>query len=940
MDFARIERKWRKRWEKAKIFEANPSRKPKFFLTAAYPYVQAPQHIGHARVYSTADVYARFKRMQGYNVLFPMAWHITGTPILAIAKRIAGGDPEMMDTYLRIFHVKKEDLEKFKDPKKIVDYFIEEIRNGMKEIGFSIDWRRQFTTGDPAYNKFICWQFRKLKGKGLIKKGTHPVGYCPNCQNPVGEHDTLHDKRAEIEELTLIKFELDGKFLPAGTLRPETIFGTTNFWVNPNASYVEVEVGSEHWIISKQCAQKIGHQKAEIRVIKGIEGKELVGKKVKVPLVGRKVLILPASFVDPDNITGLVYSVPAHAPYDWIALKEIQEKPEKLRRYGISPSEIRKIKPISLIALPGYGKFPAIEICEKFGIREQKDERLEEVTKEIYSKENSFGVMKITGKYKGMPVKQAKEEVKLELFKTNLGDVFYEIMNKPLICRCGTTCIVKMIRDQWFIDYGNPIWKRKSHRWFKEMRIIPEVTRADYHYTIDWLHERACARRAGFGTRLPFDPRWMIESLSDSTIYMAFYTIAHHLARINAELLDDSFFDYVFLGKGSAEKVARKCNLSKGLLKRLRREFEYWYPLDSRHSAKDLIPNHLTFFVMNHLAIFPRKHWPKQIVTNGFVLMEGEKMSKSLGNIVPLREGIKKFGADMIRTSVLSTSTMEQDANFTLTLVSALKGKLRMLYQLVKKIERRLRRDHIGRWLQSVVNRHIREATLAMERLSTREAVNHSLFLFSNDVAWYLRRSGGGIPREVIESWIRLLSPFMPYNCEELWERIGCKGFVSLAPWPKAREKLIRDEIELAEEIVKQTLQDVLQITKLLKKKPKEVRIFIAERWKYKLVREAISYFKKKKEIWSMTRKLMLIPEIRRNADQAMKIIQKFLKDPGKIPEKIIDRKIELAALRDARKFYEKELGCKILIELAERSKEAKAKQAMPGKPGILIDNG
>ncbi|MDD3454403.1 MAG: class I tRNA ligase family protein, partial [Methanobacteriales archaeon] len=184
-----IERKWQKRWEKAGIFQANPEGDEKLFLTVAYPYPSGAMHIGHGRTYTVPDVYARFKRMQGYNVLFPMAWHVTGAPVIGIARRIQRKDPWTWEIYQKVHKVPPGELEKFTDPEYIVEYFSKEYKRIMKAMGYSIDWRREFKTTDPQYQKFIEWQIKKLKKKGLIRKGEHPVKYCPECENPVGDHD-------------------------------------------------------------------------------------------------------------------------------------------------------------------------------------------------------------------------------------------------------------------------------------------------------------------------------------------------------------------------------------------------------------------------------------------------------------------------------------------------------------------------------------------------------------------------------------------------------------------------------------------------------------------------------------------------------------------------------------------------------------------------------
>jgi len=162
-----IERKWQRRWEEAGIFEADPDpQRPKFYLTVAYPYPNSPQHVGHGRTYGLTDAYARFKRMRGFNVLFPMAFHYTGTPILAMAKRLEEGDKELLHIFREIFHIPEERIKELTEPLNMARYFHEEIKEGMKLMGYSIDWRREFTTIDLPYNKFITWQFHKLHERG------------------------------------------------------------------------------------------------------------------------------------------------------------------------------------------------------------------------------------------------------------------------------------------------------------------------------------------------------------------------------------------------------------------------------------------------------------------------------------------------------------------------------------------------------------------------------------------------------------------------------------------------------------------------------------------------------------------------------------------------------------------------------------------------------
>ena len=144
-----LEKKWQKKWQDAKIFESNPDEREKMYLTVAFPYPSGAMHVGHGRTYTVPDVYARFKRMQGYNVLFPMAWHVTGAPVVGIAKRIERKDPWTIDIYQNVHQVPEDELKKFTDPEYIVKYFSNEYHNDMTNMGFSIDWRREFRTIDP-----------------------------------------------------------------------------------------------------------------------------------------------------------------------------------------------------------------------------------------------------------------------------------------------------------------------------------------------------------------------------------------------------------------------------------------------------------------------------------------------------------------------------------------------------------------------------------------------------------------------------------------------------------------------------------------------------------------------------------------------------------------------------------------------------------------------
>ncbi|MEM4932697.1 MAG: class I tRNA ligase family protein, partial [Desulfurococcaceae archaeon] len=289
-----VERKWQNIWREKKVFEAEPDEnRPKYFITVPYPYTNAPLHIGHGRTYTIGDIVARYKRLRGYNVLFPMAFHITGTPILAVSEMIARGDQKTIDSYRKYISYYVQDpvqvekiLESFKDPLNLAVFFAERVQADFEALGYSIDWRRKFHTGEPIYQRFITWQYLKLWEKNLITRGDHVVTYCLLHKQPEGEDD-IQDadvNPVEVVEYVAVKFKLvdSDEYLLAATLRPETIYGVTNIWVKPSAKYVVFQWNGERYLISEKAFMKFQYQhpEEEIKITQIIEGKELIGKHV------------------------------------------------------------------------------------------------------------------------------------------------------------------------------------------------------------------------------------------------------------------------------------------------------------------------------------------------------------------------------------------------------------------------------------------------------------------------------------------------------------------------------------------------------------------------------------------------------------------------------------------------------------------------------------
>ncbi|MFZ2070199.1 MAG: leucine--tRNA ligase [Halobacteriota archaeon] len=940
INFKAIEENWQRRWAEAKIFDGEIQDKKKFFFTVPYPYTSGPLHIGHGRTYTIGDIIARFKRLQGYNVLFPMAFHVTGTPILAIADSIAKGDAEVVarfKDYIAIYEdVDKVDalVNSFRSAENVANFFAARISADFLRMGYSIDWRRKFNTTEPIYNRFIEWQFKKLHDKGVIKKGKYPITYSIEDGSAVGEDDIEGgdtDKVSVIEH-TAIKFKLaDGSYLIAATLRPETIFGVTNLWLNPAARYVKVKVGKELWIVSRSAAGKLVHQKEGIEVLGEIDG--LVWQKVEEPMAGRAIPILPASFVAEDVGTGVVYSVPAHAPYDYIALEDIRK------------SEGVEIEPIKIIDIEGY-ELPAKEICERQGIESQADERLEEATQIIYKDEFYRGVLNDNcGDFAGVKIADIKDEVKDWLKRTNIADVFYDTSRKA-VTRGGGKVIVAVLQDQWFIDYTPGWWKELGHKLVEGMTFYPAKYKAYMHDIIDWLAFRPCARKRGLGTPFPFEKGWIIESLSDSTIYMALYTIAHRLRQLPVDALTEQFFDYVFLSIGDADGLSKEIKVDAEILERIRREFEYWYPDDLRHTAPPHLSNHLVFFLMHHAAIFPERYWPRAITLNELMIREGKKMSKSKGNVIPLADVSELYGVDLYRLYCAINADFASVANWREQDTDALRKRLNAVIEVFEDSidvaginEEEL--THIDRWLLSRLYRSLRESIEQFDAFRIREAGINMLFNAMNDIRYYEQRQDRDrrkrIVRNVMEDWLIVLSPIVPHICEEIWHKLlpEAQSFVSLQTLPELKDVFIDDRVEREEEYLVVLIEDIKEIIKVARLKPAKIYVYTAEDWKWEIFR-AIKDVPDK----DIIRVAMQLRKDKSTVEFVKQMMKNLSFKKKALPKKDYTLYFELnesAILEREKQYLMREFGCEIVIN-DDYDPKGKKKFAIPLKPAIYVE--
>jgi len=952
--FREMERRAQEKWEKTALFRpsVDPKKKP-FYVQVAFPYPSGAMHIGHARTYTITDIVAKYHMLKGYNVLMPMGWHVSGTPVIAAVEALQKGDEKTIKKFTETFRIPKKDLAKLMKPESYVDYMVNKAEYGYKagfqKLGLGIDWRRELKTIDPQYKKFIEWQYKKLYSKGFIRKGHYPVRWCPHDKNPVGDHDLLEGEGVGIQEFTILKFKLErNRFLVAATLRPETVFGQTNIWLGSEVEYAIIRVGGEEWIGSEEFFEKLKEQKKGIEKIGTIKGSELVGRMVEAPGINRKIPVLPSFFCDTRTGTGIVTSVPSDAPIDYAALVDLQKDEDMMREFKLKPEEIKRIKVIPIIETEEYGEMAAVKIVEELKIENQFDRKLEEAKKRVYKIGFHKGIMnKNCGKYAGMLVSKAKELVKKELIESGKADRFWELEGK-VVCRCGTECVVRVLEDQWFVAYSDPGWKEESKKTLAGMKIVPELFRTQYENVFEWLDDKPCTRSKGLGTSFPWQRDKIIEPLGDSTVYMAYFSISHLIKSIPAEKLNEKVFDFIFLGKGEAEEIAEESGIGKELLEKMRLEFNYWYPLAFNVSAIELIPNHMSFSIFQHTAIFPPEKRQLGTLNLGMLVLEGKKMSSSKGNIILINDMCERIGADYVRFFLVNEVEPWEEMNWKQRQVDRGMEKLKTF---IKSMEEKARNsagagkleetklDQADRWLLNAFHSHLNSYLGAMEKVMLRVAIQEMTFKLAKDMQWYEKRKkqeNKKLNLYIIKCWLKCIAPFMPHTAEEVWSAaLGEKESIFLSGLPE--RKAFDSAVEMGEELIVSVLEDVKNIERITGKKPQMAHLFVAEPWKW-LVLEAMSRIKKP-EFKLALAEAMKNPEIKKRGKLAVQVVKRL---SGKAMSLKGVRKFnELEALESALPFLERELGCRVSVKMegsAGKELAARASSALPLKPAIFLE--
>lgn len=773
-NFKEVEAKWQKKWEKEGTFNAKQDfTLPKWYGLVEFPYPSGQGlHVGHPRSYTALDIIARKKRMQGYNVLYPMGFDAFGLPA---------------ENYAIKNHV---------HPKITTEKNVEHFRNQLKSLGFSFDWSREINTTDPNYYKWTQWIFIQLFKHGLAFKTTMPINFCTGCKvglaneevvngvcercgSPVVQKEKsqwmlkiteyaqrLIDDLDDLDFLDKIKAqqknwigrsegaEVNFKIkdtddtLLIYTTRPDTIFGATYMVVSPEHPFIKkyeskIENLKEVKEYQEKAAMKSDFERAELNKEK--TGVEIKGIKVINPLTNEEIPVWISDYVLITYGTGAIMAVPAHDARDF----------EFAKKFNLP------IKPVIIPKIKDEADKLQNEIEAKFQYNfSDSQERLNmEMEDPFTDVENGIAVN--SGFLNGLESKEAIKKA-TEYIEEN---------------KLGTKKVNYKLRDWVFSRqryWGEPIPMVYCEEcgWVpipeEELPLkLPEIE--DYEpgengesplaKQTDWIKTKCphCGKDAKRETDTM--PQW-----AGSSWYYLRYMDPHN--------------DKEFVSKES---------------------LKYWNNVDWYNGGMEHTTLHLLYSRFWHKFLYdinevPTKEPYQKRTSHGMILGgNGEKMSKSKGNVINPDDIVTEFGADSFRVYEMFMGPFDQTAPWSM---ESIRGCSKFLDRVWQMQEILTDENEYSKEFESMIHKAIKKVTNDIEEMK----FNTSVATFMTMVNEFTKSKK--ITRAEYKTFLQLLNPFAPHVTEEIWEQIGEKTELAKTPWPKYDEtKTIDDEIEIPVQI-------------------------------------------------------------------------------------------------------------------------------------------
>lgn len=766
-DFKAIEAKWQNIWEENKIFKVYEDKsKPKYYNLEMFPYPSGHLHMGHVRNYAIGDVVARFKSMNGYNVLHPMGWDAFGLP----AENAA--------------------IQNEVHPARWTYGNIERMKQQLKGMGLSYDWNRELTTSKPDYYKFTQWMFLKLFDHNLAYKKKSAVNWCPSCQTVLANEQVVEgccercesevDKKQleqwffkttayaqrlldDLEKLPgwpekvktmqrnwigrsegcQFSLAIDGskETLSVYTTRPDTVFGVTYMVLAPEHPLVEVlAAGKAQEAEVKAFIKKMQSTSDIARTATDAEKEGVfTGAYAINPMNGEKVPIWIANYVLMDYGTGAIMAVPAHDERDF----------EFARKYDI---------PIRVVIKGAESPTRSEDMLEAY---------------------TGDGVMVNSDDFNGLTVEEGQKRIIAYMEKHGIGQ--------------GT--INYRLRD-WLIS--------RQRYWGAPIPIV---------YCPDC--GTVPVPEKDLPVLLPEDIDFKPYGESPLNQLESFYKTSCPNCGQEARRETDTMDTFVC----SSWYFDRFCSPHESDIPFSREAADYWMPVDQYIGGVEHAILHLMyarFFTkfLYDIDMLSCEEPFTNLLTQGMVLKEGAKMSKSKGNVVSPEDIINTYGADTARLFILFASPPERDLEWSDQGVEGCYRFLNRVWRMVNGYADAIREvsipdnfaelDADARKLRFKTHATIKKVSEDIEeRFNFNTAISATMEL-SNALNSYSDNKKQNLPvvKEAINSLLLLLSPFSPHICEELWQLCGNEGAICLQKWPTYDPvALIQDEIEIVVQI-------------------------------------------------------------------------------------------------------------------------------------------
>jgi len=884
-----IHSKWQKEWEEKQVFNTEKNDKPKFYCLEMFPYPSGYLHMGHVRNYSIGDCFARYKRMKGFNVLYPMGYDAFGLP----AENAA--------------------IKQNANPEKWTEDKIKGIKEQQKLMGLSYDWSRELATCRPDYYKWNQWIFLQMLKKGLAYKKEGLVNWCDSChtvlaneqvengkcwrcsnqveQKPLNQwylkiKDYAQELLDDIELLdewpqrvktmqknwigrsegTIIDFEIENKntTISTFTTRVDTAFGIT--FIVFSAEHPLLKKLVEHSEYEKQVLDFIEETSKRSVIDRTAEGKEkrgvFTGLYAINPFNSEKIPIWVTDYCLYEYGTGIVMGVPTHDERDF----------DFAKKYDID---------MKLVILPPNENIDNYKISKAY---------------------HEDGILVNSGEFDGISNRDAISKMQKWLEDNNKGRKTINFKLRDwLISRqrywgtpipvvycseCGVVPVpeselpIKLPEDVEFTGKGNPILTSENFVNCKCPKCGKDAKRETD--TMDTF----------------FDSSWYFLRYCDS--------------KNSQEVFEP-------------EKV------------------NYWMQVDQyiggiEHAILHLLYARFFTKVLRDLGLVNFNEPFKRLLTQGMVTKDGAKMSKSLGNTVDPSEIINNFGADTARVFILFAALPEKELEWSDTGAEGSYRFLRKAFGLFdfEEISFKENIENKDKTIISKLHETIKNVTENIENFKLSLAVGN-LMEFVSAIQKYKEKP---VVKEVylnsLENLALMLSPFAPHTSEEMWFRLSKEDFVSVSDWPVFDETKIDENAKASEEMIKNTEKDIRRVLSLAKiEKPQKITIIVAKEWKYsvfKLIKEKLLTTRNPGDIIPLANEIS-----KENSKEISGMVIKAIKNNNFLPEVILSQEEEFKNLKNIEDELKELFSCDFIIEKEDESNNEKKGNSLPGRTAIIV---